>query len=66
MKDDIKAAKAITKAILAEERDETVDFILSTFSDPGIVAFRRSSTLSDLPIEQLDSKVATKSLFSAE
>jgi len=35
MKDDIKAAKAITKAILAEEREKTVDFILSPFSDPN-------------------------------
>ena len=39
MKDDIKAAKAITKAILAKEREENVDFILSPFSDPSIVLF---------------------------
>lgn len=37
MKDDIIAAKAITKAILAEERAERVDFILSPFNDPGRV-----------------------------
>ena len=39
MKDDIKAAKAITKAILAEERETSVDFILSPFSDPGRPTF---------------------------
>ncbi|XP_065069649.1 hemicentin-1-like isoform X2 [Rhopilema esculentum] len=45
MTDDIKAAKAITKAILAEERKEKVDFILSPFADPafGPVVYKTES-----------------------
>ena len=35
MTDDIRAAKAITKAIIAEERTNRVDFVLSPFADPG-------------------------------
>ncbi len=35
MTDDIKAAKAIAKAIVNENRKEKVDYILSPFGDPS-------------------------------
>lgn len=37
MKEDIEAAKAIANEIVAHERKVPVSFILSTFSDPGIL-----------------------------
>ena len=35
MTDDIKAARAIAKAIIQEQRTQKVDFILSPFGDPS-------------------------------
>ena len=50
MTDDIKAAKAITKAILAEERKEKVDFILSPFADPGKILYIQRRRLALLTL----------------
>ena len=35
MRDEIRAAKAIANSIVHHKRDETVDYILSPFNDPG-------------------------------
>ena len=35
MREEIQAAKDIAKSIVHHDRDETVDYILSPFNDPG-------------------------------
>ena len=37
MRDEIQAAKDIATSIVNHPRDETVDYILSPFNDPGIM-----------------------------
>jgi hypothetical protein len=44
MSEDIEAAKAVAKEIISHKREVPVNFILSTFSDPGMLA---SSPCSD-------------------
>ena len=38
MSEDIEAAKAVAKEIISHKREVPVNFILSTFSDPGMLA----------------------------